>query len=416
MKPKRACQRSGDKKTHQRRRGRAFQPEMARTIEQTLQMIGTLAPELRKWLALNLALLTVAMLQLWRGARSGNGWLTLCALSRTLPLEEREKARSKRLYRLLANKHLEGPEMTPWLVLMALGPQASGWVPIVVDQTDIRGTPTLMAGIRVAHRILPVAFVAFEYLKIRKSQNLIENTLLKLVAMSLPRDCKPLFTMDRGYARVSLLEELDGLRIPYLIRGRAKTMVRIGGRRISLGRLPHRRRRPSRYVNVLYQDEQQHPVDVVAFHDPEFKQPWFLLLPPNSAESFPTDQALALYRERMHIELTFRDWKTHLGIRGLRLEADVAARLNRLLLALTAAYILAVLIGASETGIRVRNDCEVLRSTPRHGTRCRLSALSVGILLLSLPRFAALAEQALASVLLNIRRGRPLAGVVPIPR
>jgi hypothetical protein len=34
-----------------------------------------------------LALLTVAMLQLWRGARSGNGGLTLGALSRTLPLD-----------------------------------------------------------------------------------------------------------------------------------------------------------------------------------------------------------------------------------------------------------------------------------------------------------------------------------------
>jgi hypothetical protein len=31
------------------------------------------------------------MLQLWRGARSGHGGLTLCALSRTLPLDESEK-------------------------------------------------------------------------------------------------------------------------------------------------------------------------------------------------------------------------------------------------------------------------------------------------------------------------------------
>jgi hypothetical protein len=100
----------------------------------------------------------------------------------------------------------------------------------------------------------------------------------------------------------------------------------------------------------------------------------------------------------MHIELTFRDWKTHLGIRGLRLEIDIAPRLERLLLALTVAYILAVLLGAGPTARRVRADCEILRATPRHGTRRRLSALSVGILLLSLARFAALAARA---------RGRP---------
>jgi hypothetical protein len=46
-----------------------------------LHLLATAAPELGRWLSLGLALLTVAMLQLWRGARSGNGWLTLCALS-----------------------------------------------------------------------------------------------------------------------------------------------------------------------------------------------------------------------------------------------------------------------------------------------------------------------------------------------
>jgi hypothetical protein len=231
------------------------------------------------------------------------------------------------------------------------------------------------------------------------------------VAVSLPPGCKPL---DRAYARVSLLKELSGLRIPYLIRGRSNTMIRLGRQRITLGRLPHRRRHPRRYSNVLYQDKQQEPVDVVVFHDPNFKEPWYLLVPAGSEGSFSTQDVLALYRERMHIELTFRDWKTHLGIRGLRLEADVAARLNRLLLALTAAYILAILIGASEIGMRVRKDCEVLRSTPRHGTRRRLGALSVGILLLSLPRFAGLATQALAAVLRHIERGIPWAGVVTV--
>jgi hypothetical protein len=78
----------------------------------------------------------------------------------------------------------------------------------------------------------------------------------------------------------------------------------------------------------------------------------------------------------MHIELTFRDWKTHLGIRGLRLEVDIAPRLERLLLALTVAYTLAVLLGAGLAARRVRQDCEVLRTTPRHGTRRRLSALT----------------------------------------
>jgi hypothetical protein len=68
-------------------------------------------------------------------------------------------------------------------------------------------------------------------------------------------------------------------------------------------------------------------------------------VPPDSATRLPTDMVGALYRQRMHIELTCRDWKTHWGIRGLRLAVDLAPRLERLLLALTVAYTLAVLLG-----------------------------------------------------------------------
>src|SRR5215831_21245346 len=121
-----------------RRAGRAFDPQQELLIERLLGLLAAVAPELGRWLSLGLALLTVAMLQLWRGARSGNGGLTLCALSRTLPLEEKEKVRSRRLYRLLRNSSLEGTEMTPLLVRLALGAQPSGWIPIVVDQTDVQ--------------------------------------------------------------------------------------------------------------------------------------------------------------------------------------------------------------------------------------------------------------------------------------
>lgn len=378
---------------------------MVATLQSVRRILRQLAPDLRKWLALNLTILTVAMLQLWRGARSGNGKLTLCALSRAIPLEVPEKGRSKRLYRLLRNPHLDGSQMTPLLVRLALGPRPGGWVPIVVDQTMVWGTPVLMAGVRLAGRVLPVAFACFEYDKLRKSQNAVESALVVLIAASLPPDCKPLFVMDRGYARVSLLKQLRQMGIPYLIRGRRNTIVRVGHRRLSLGRLPHQRGKSIRYRNVAYHDTQRERVDVVIFHDPTFQEPWYLLVPAGSEAGLSTQDTVALYRERMHIELTFRDWKTHLGVRGLRLEVDIAPRLGRLLLALTVAYVLVVLLGAGQAAQHVRRDCEVLRSQPRHGTRRRLSALTVGILLLSLSRFAALAQRALAHLLSALARG-----------
>jgi hypothetical protein len=232
---------------------------------------------------------------------------------------------------------------------------------------------------------------------------------------SLPPGCTPLVVMDRGYARVALLTQLRQAGIPYLVRGRRNTMVRVGGQRLALGRVPHRPGVAVRYPHGGYQSTKLEPVDLVIFHDPTFKEPWYLLVPPNSDRQLPTEEVVALYRQRMHIELTFRDWKTHLGIRGLRLEVDIAPRLARLLLALTVAYLLAVLLGAGPAARAVRADCEILRTTPRHGTRRRLSALSVGILLLSLTRFAALAARALTRLLVALARGIPAVTLAVCP-
>jgi DDE family transposase len=398
-----------------RRRGRAFSPELRPTLARVQALLDTCSPGLRRWLTLNLALLTVAVLQLWRGARSGHGSLTLAALSRALPLEEGEKARSKRLARLLHNPHLVGSALTPLLIRLVLGPRPRGWVPIVLDQTTLRGTPTLLAGVRVAGRILPVAFACFEYATLRKSQNALEFALLLLVKASLPRGCTPLFVLDRGYARVALLAQLRQAGIPYLVRGRSNTLVRLGGQRLALGRVPHRGGQAVRYRQVAYQNTKRELVDLIVFRDPALKEPWYLLVPPESARRLPTATVVALYRQRMHIELTFRDWKTHLGVRGLRLEVDIAPRLERLLLALTVAYTLAVLLGAGPAARRVREDCEILRATPRHGTRRRLSALLVGILLLSLTRFAALAARALTRLLAALARGTPAVALAVCP-
>jgi hypothetical protein len=374
-----------------RRRGRALSPELAPTVRQVRALLQSAAPGLRRWLGLNLALLTVAMLQLWRGARS------------------------KRLARLLRNPYLIGRALTPLLVRVALGPRPRGWVPIVLDQTWLRGTPTLLAGVRVAGRILPVAFACFAYATLRTSQNALECALLLLVTASLPAGCRPLCVLDRGYARAALLAQLRQVGIPYLVRGRRQTLVRIGTQRLALGRVPHRQGEAVRYPQVLYHATHREPVDLIICHDPAFQEPWYLLVPPGSHRPLPTARVVALYRQRMHIELTFRDWKTHLGIRGLRLEVDLAPCLERLLLALTVADTLAVLLGAGPAARRVRADCEVLRTTPRHGTRRRLSALTVGILLLSLTRFAALAARALIRVLAARARGTPAVRLAVCP-
>jgi len=52
-----------------------------------------------------------------------------------------------------------------------------------------------------------------------------------------------------------------------------------------------------------------------------------------------------LYAGRMQIEHCFRDWKSHLRLRGLHLEVERTQRLLRLLMAFTLAYLLTLPLG-----------------------------------------------------------------------
>ena len=123
------------------------------------------------------------------------------------------------------------------------------------------------------------------------------------------------------------------------------------------------------------------------YHDPEFQEPWWLLVPSQSSALLPVRTVVALYRERMQVEQSFRDFKTHLGLRGLRLKVNIAERTGRLLLAFTMAYCLALLLGVSREAEKARQDLEIPRRRPRHGSCRTLSVLYVALAMLSHPRW-----------------------------
>jgi hypothetical protein len=85
----------------------------------------------------------------------------------------------------------------------------------------------------------------------------------------------------------------------------------------------------------------------------------------------------------MRIEQGFRDWKTHLGVRGLELQSNPAVRMGRLLLALSLAYICLLLLGSHDWVQSQRLRFETLPRKPRHGTQRTLSVLSHAMLSLA---------------------------------
>ena len=371
--------------------------------------VGEAFGELRRTVRRNLAVLTVAFLRVVGAARSGHGRLSLATLFRVLPTSGSAHSREKRLHRFLGNPRLDPRGVTAGLAHLIFGKRGPGLWPIVFDQTKAGSTQALLAGVPFEGRTLPLSVCTFEYPwrePTAMSQNWLEEVFLADLEEALPAGAKAVFIGDRGYARASLLRRSARLGRLYLLRGRSGTQVEYQGRHCKLSELPVQAGKALRYPNVLYQANERVPVDVVAFHDPGFKEAWWLLVPAGTAKILPTQTVLALYRERMHVEHSFRDFKTHLGLRGLKLKVRITERTGRLLLAFCIAYCLALILGISPEAQRARSDLEVQRRRPRHGTRRTLSVLSLAMLMLSHPRWRLSAWRRLKAIALRIAQGK----------
>jgi hypothetical protein len=358
----------------------------------------------------NLTVLTFAFFLVLSAVRSGQGRLSLATLARALPTVGTAHSREKRLHRFLKNPRLDFRTVTSSLAAVLL-PCGRRFCPVILDQTKSGSAQALLAAVPYAGRALPVACYTFAYplteLAI-KSQNQLEHIFLLDTETSFPPGIIAVWIGDRAYARSLLLQQSEQEQRPYIVRGRKETIITYQGQRMRLGQLHALPRKALRYEHVLYHAHRKVPVDVIVYYDPTYEEPWYLLVPVAYRLLLKTDQVVELYRERMQIEQSFRDFKTHLGLRGLNLQIDIAARMGRLLLAFCLAYVLCVLLGESPLGEQARRRFEIPRLTPRHGTRRTLSALSIAMLMLSHPAWVKRALALLLQIIWRAIAQRPL--------
>jgi hypothetical protein len=354
----------------------------------------------------NIALVTYALVTLFHGARGGNGWLSKAALARCLPLGTGPKEREQRLYRFLDNIRLTPELLIPLHIALACGTKLRERLPMILDQTTIRGIETLLIGLVFEGRVLPIAFSCFMKKFIHKSQNILEHSLILAAMSCFPVEFRPLLILDRGYARVALLIHLRQEGIPFLCRAKRSVMVYLHGQMEgkTLGRFKIKPGQLLRY-SVLYHSQKKEPLDLIIYFGKGYKEPWYLLVP--SGTSLTAEEIVELYAKRMSIEQGFRDWKTHLGVRGLVFYGDnPAPRLTRLLLAFSLSYLLCLALGSTEEAQAVRAFVEIKRHKPRHGTTRTLSVLSIGILRLSLKKFSKQAYRNLLKMISRLSRGK----------
>lgn len=378
-------------------------PDLLRLMEQKFWQVN-------KPLRTNIALLTVAFLLVLSAIRSGNGRLSLAALARALPTAGNPHSREKRLHRFLANLNLDYRTMTTCLAPLLLA-ERRGLCPILIDQTKSGNAQALVAAVPYAGRALPLSLYTFEYPLSEpnlNSQNQLEHIFLLDVESALPSELIGVWIGDRGYARSLLLLQSEKEGRLYIIRGRGDTIITYQGRRMKLKQLKTNLNQAIRYEDVLYHSNRQVRIDVIVYHNPVFTEPWYLLVPPTSRALLNAEQIVELYRERMQIEQSFRDFKTHLGLRGMNLQVSVAARMGRLLLAFCLAYVLCLLLGDSLLGEDARQVFEIQRNRPRHGTTRTLSVLTLSMLMLSHPDWLKRSLRYLIQIIRNAIHNRAL--------
>jgi hypothetical protein len=380
------------------------------------RLIGTCFPQLRRTVQKNLTRLTCAFLRLALSVRFGYGGLHLTSIARSLPQGVKFKSSYKWLSRFLKCKYFDPSSLAECMLTLILGEKPPPWVIVLVDQTTLDGVQVINAAIPLEGRAVPVAWIDFEYpwkTLTPPSQNTLERYLLTWLSEAAPPSVRLILVFDRGYARVELIQDLNRGHQPFLIRAPHKVIVqtRIRGRRrrLSLGRLPHRTNQPVRYRHVLYHSQKAEPVDVIVYRQRGFQQAWFLVVPPDSESWLPTEEVVRLYRQRMRIEHCFRDWKSHLGLRGLHLQVQKTERILRLLMGFTLAYLLLLLLGQDPLAEKLRPYFEQPRRAARHGTQKILSVLSMALYLLSDPRWEQQARNRWLQILARLVAGRGVA-------
>ena len=363
--------------------------KMRKTSEEELselkEILGREFPFLRKTVTRNLACFILAFVLLFRTYRGWYGRLTLSGIARCFPAKGTGRSRYKRLSRFLDNENFQMVDLTTDLTRLIY--EEEDLLPVIIDQTQIGDVQVISANVPAEGRSIPLAITTFEYTRIETSQNLIEEEFLTNLSSRLPKGIKVVEIADRGYGKSILLKNRLERQELFIIRGKRDVIMHYKENKRtchkSLGRLKHSQRKPRRYRNCFYQGKKEIEVDVIVYREKSFKEPWFLLVPSGKEDILSTERVVELYRRRMMIEVTFRDFKSHLGVRGLSLKVRKGERLDRLLGVMILTYILLLILGISEIGKSLRKRIEIPRSKARHGTRKTLSVLTVSLFAIS---------------------------------
>ena len=339
---------------------------------------------LRKSQAKTLAALVAAAVATTRAS--------LANLGRAMSGPAHCKHKIKRASRFVANRRVTVADGMAGVIKRL----TRGHGPLVVslDWVEVRAFHTLVAAAVAGGRSIPLLWASYPAWELAKSQNNLEEGLIRLLRSLVDDRVRITLLADRGFGRAELARTLAGLvNVSFVLRIKPQVTVRhprFSGQLIDYPVRKGMRRvlRGARFratdpvdVHVVIRWKKGLPVDR--------DEPWFLITDLGKRSAIALTE---LYSKRMGIEEFFRDCKSVRNGLALRhTQVTRADHFDRFILVLVLAYLL-----LTGLGLRAMAECRPGEwSSCNKGTPC--SAAMVGRAMLD--RFRLSPAAAIAALL-----------------
>ncbi len=270
----------------------------------------------------------------------------LASIGRQLAGPITTKSAIKRTWRFTDNSRVEVSDAMAGIIKHLARRRRKKPLLVSFDWTQVRQFHTLMAAACIGKRAIPLLWASYPEWKLTRSQNSLEEGLLRLLRSLLPDGVRVIILADRGFGRAEWAATCQELGFRYLVRIKPAVTVSCARYRGVLSRYKTTKGMAHVLRDVSYRKDGRVIHNIVIrwrTNLPKKRdQPWYLMTDLDGrAESL-----CQLYGRRMSVEELFRDYKNRRNGMCLRnTKIRKVERFDRFLLIVVLAYILLVGLG-----------------------------------------------------------------------
>ena len=269
----------------------------------------------------------------------------LATLGRQLAGPTTAKSAIQRAWRFTDNARVEVADAMAGVIARLVRKRKKRLL-VSFDWTEVRSFHTLMAAACIGGRAVPLLWASYPEWKLLRSQNSLEEGLLRLLRTLIPASVPVVILADRGFGRAEWAAVCQELGVRYLVR--IKPAVTVFGTRYRgvLNKYPVHKGIAHVLREVDYRKDRRVRHNIVIRWRPDLPkkrdEPWYLMTDLQGR----AEALCRLYARRMSVEELFRDHKSRrngFALRHTRIQK--VERFDRFLLVLAVAYLLLVGLG-----------------------------------------------------------------------